>query len=288
MAGETLRVLLTGATGVVGQHVLRLALADARFGSVVAPTRRPLAAHPKLTNPVVDFAALPADADWWSVDGVISALGTTQRIAGSPEAFRAVDHGYTLAVARLAHDRGATRFALTSSLGADPAARSSFYLRTKGEIERDVGEIGFASLTIVRPGLLGGTGRAPAGRGRGQGRPRPHRPDPARALAHQPAGTRGRSTRGGDRRRPVRPPRHQLRSPGLTSLFHALADPTRRAMLRRLAMQLPLRQEAARAVLARRDELALGGACVSIWCGASRSAIESDGRAIHQGHRKAR
>lgn len=156
MGGENLRVLLTGATGVVGQHVLRLALAEARFGSVVAPTRRPLPAHPKLTNPVVDFTALPADADWWSVDGVISALGTTQRIAGSPEAFREVDHGHTLAVARRAHERGATRFALTSSLGADPAARSSFYLRTKGEIERDVGNIGFASLTIVRPGLLGG------------------------------------------------------------------------------------------------------------------------------------
>jgi uncharacterized protein YbjT (DUF2867 family) len=156
MGGETLRVLLTGATGVVGEHVLRLALAEERFGSVVALTRRPLPAHPKLTNPLVDFTALPADADWWSVDGVISALGTTQRIAGSPAAFREVDYGYTLAVARLAHSRGATRFALTSSLGADAAVRSSFYLRTKGEIERDVGAIGFTSLTIVRPGLLGG------------------------------------------------------------------------------------------------------------------------------------
>lgn len=156
MGGENLRVLLTGATGVVGEHVLRLALAEERFGSVVAPTRRPLAAHPKLTNPVVDFSALPADTDWWFVDGVISALGTTQQIAGSPETFRDVDYGYTLAVARLARERGATRFALISSLGADPAARSSFYLRTKGEIERDIETIGFASLTIVRPGLLGG------------------------------------------------------------------------------------------------------------------------------------
>lgn len=156
MSGENLRVLLIGATGVVGEHVLRLALADQRFGAIVALTRRPLAAHPKLTNPLVDFAALPADAPWWSVDGVISALGTTQRIAGSAEAFHAVDYGYTLAVARLAHEKGATRFALTSALGADPAARSSFYLRTKGEIERDIEQLGFASLTIVRPGLLGG------------------------------------------------------------------------------------------------------------------------------------
>lgn len=155
MADANLRVLLVGATGVVGAQALRLALAEPRFGAVIAPTRRPLAAHPKLTNPLVDFSDLPADAPWWSVDGVISALGTTQKAAGSPEAFRAVDHGYTLAVARLAHAAGATRFALTSSLGADPAARS-YYLRTKGEIERDVEAVGIASLTIARPGLLGG------------------------------------------------------------------------------------------------------------------------------------
>ena len=155
MGAANLRVLLIGSTGVVGAHVLRLALAEERFGAVVAPTRRPLPAHPKLVNPVVDFRELPADADWWSVDGVVAALGTTQRTAGSPEAFRQVDHGYTLAVARLARTGGATRFALVSSLGADTASRS-YYLRTKGEIERDVEKIGFASLTIARPGLLGG------------------------------------------------------------------------------------------------------------------------------------
>ena len=155
MGGANLRVLLVGATGVVGEQVLRLALAEERFGTVVALTRRPLPAQPKLTNPVVDFSDLPADAPWWPVDGVISTLGTTQRIAGSQEAFRAVDYGYNLAVARLAYAAGARRFALTSTLGASLAS-PSFYLRTKGEIERDVEKIGFASLTIVRPGLLGG------------------------------------------------------------------------------------------------------------------------------------
>lgn len=155
MGDQTLRVLLVGSTGVVGDHVLRLALAEPRFGSIVAPTRRPLAPHPRLTNPLVDFGALQAEDPWWSVDGVISTLGTTQRLAGSPEAFRQVDHGYTLAVARLARAGGATRFALTSSLGADVASHS-FYLRTKGEIERDLETVGFTSLTIARPGLLGG------------------------------------------------------------------------------------------------------------------------------------
>lgn len=149
------RILVVGASGLVGGHVIAKALADDRITRVVAPTRRPLTAHAKLDNPLVDFDRLPADADWWAVDGVICALGTTRAKAGSDDAFRTVDYDYPLAVARLAHRHGATRFALNSSLGADAASRL-LYPRTKGEIEAAIKTIGFASLTIVRPGLIGG------------------------------------------------------------------------------------------------------------------------------------
>lgn len=149
------RILVVGASGLVGGHVIAKALVDARITRVVAPTRRPLAAHAKLDNPLVDFDHLPAEADWWRVDGVICALGTTRAKAGSDAAFRTVDYDYPLAVARLAHRHGATRFALNSSLGADAASRL-LYPRTKGEIEEAIKAIGFASLTIVRPGLIGG------------------------------------------------------------------------------------------------------------------------------------
>ena len=65
------RVLLCGATGLVGREVLRMALADATVTQVVAPTRRPLPPHPKLVNPVVDFEQLPTDAAWWQADAAI-------------------------------------------------------------------------------------------------------------------------------------------------------------------------------------------------------------------------
>lgn len=149
------RILLAGATGLVGQSTLAHALASPRVAAVVAPTRRALPAHPKLLNPVVDFDALPADADWWQVDAVACALGTTIRDAGSQAAFHRVDHDYPLAVARLAHAHGARSFALVSALGADPDSRV-FYSRTKGEVEQALGDIGFDSLTLLRPGLLGG------------------------------------------------------------------------------------------------------------------------------------
>lgn len=150
-----MKLLLVGATGLVGRQVLARALADPRVTAVVAPTRQPLPAHPKLQAPRVDFSDLPADVDWWSVAGVICALGTTMRHAGSREAFRRVDHDYPLAVAQHARAHGASAFALTSSFGADARSRN-FYLRTKGEVEAAIGDCGYPSFTVVRPGLLGG------------------------------------------------------------------------------------------------------------------------------------
>jgi len=148
-------LLLVGATGLVGQSVLRQALADSRVTKVVAVTRKPLPPQPRLENPVVDFDALPADAPWWQVDAGVCTLGTTMRQAGSHQAFRKVDVDYPLAVAKLLRQYGAQSFAFNSSIGADPKARA-FYMRIKGEVEQKLIACGFPSLTLVRPsGILG-------------------------------------------------------------------------------------------------------------------------------------
>src|ERR1700753_2504854 len=148
-------LLLVGATGLVGQAVLRQALGDPRVEKLVTITRTALPAQPRLENHVVDFDALPADAAWWNVDGGICTLGTTMREAGSRAAFRKVDVDYPLTVARLLHEHGASSFAFNSSIGANPKARA-FYRRVKGEVEQRLIAGGFPSLTLVRPsGILG-------------------------------------------------------------------------------------------------------------------------------------
>ncbi|AFQ48624.1 NAD(P)H-binding protein [Burkholderia cepacia] len=151
-----MKLLLVGATGLVGRHVLELALADARVDQVVVVARRPLSPHPKMRALEADFDHLPEDADSWQADAVICALGTTMRTAGSQAAFRRVDHDYPLAVARLAHRHGTPTYVLNSALGADPASRI-FYNRVKGEVEQALAGVGFASLTYVRPGVIGGS-----------------------------------------------------------------------------------------------------------------------------------
>ncbi len=149
------RLLIVGATGLVGKLAFDLALADERVSLVVALTRRPIPPHDKLENVVVDFSNLPNQASWWFIDCIVSALGTTRASTKSATEYRAIDYDYPLTVARHAHAHGATHFALTSSLGADPNSRF-VYPRLKGELERELEKVGFPSLTIVRPSLLDG------------------------------------------------------------------------------------------------------------------------------------
>lgn len=151
-----MQVMLVGATGLVGRQVLAQLLLEDTVARVVAPTRRPLeTVHAKLFNPLVDFDALPLQAAWWKVDGVICTLGTTMKQAGSRAAFSRVDHDYPLQVARQALAGGALSYALNSAAGADAQSRV-FYSRVKGEVERDLQALGYVSLTLVRPGLIDG------------------------------------------------------------------------------------------------------------------------------------
>ncbi len=156
-----MKILLLGASGLVGKNVLAQALAHPAITSVVAPTRLPLAPHPKLRNPVsIHLESLLSEGVARGVDAVICALGTTISKAGSKEAFREVDYVLPLAFARSAHEQGAETFVLVS---ASVASVSSpfFYPRIKGEIERDLELLGFKSLIIVRPSLIGGEREEP-------------------------------------------------------------------------------------------------------------------------------
>jgi uncharacterized protein YbjT (DUF2867 family) len=151
-----MRLLLLGATGLVGSEALALALASDAFSEVVAPTRKPLAPAKKLVNPVVSrLEDLLPELASLRPQAVICALGTTQAKAGSKEAFRHVDHELPVAFGKAAHAAGAETFALVSAVGASADSRF-FYTRTKGEVERDIQAIGFRSLTICRPSLIGG------------------------------------------------------------------------------------------------------------------------------------
>lgn len=145
--------LVAGASGLVGQHILRGLLADSGCAAVHSVGRRTLATHhPKLTQHQVDFAALP---DLPAVTEAYIALGTTIRLAGSRTAFRAVDFDAVVATASAAYAAGATKLGVISAMGAN-AGSSIFYNRVKGEMEQALQTLGFAVLVLARPALLSG------------------------------------------------------------------------------------------------------------------------------------
>jgi uncharacterized protein YbjT (DUF2867 family) len=146
-------VVLAGASGLVGREILRGLLDDASVAAVHLLARRELdAAHPKLSQHRVDFAALPALPQ---VDECYIALGTTIKVAGSKEAFRAVDYDAVVNVAKVAQAAGATKLGVVSAMGADTRS-SIFYSRVKGEMEAALAGLGFDTLVIARPSMLAG------------------------------------------------------------------------------------------------------------------------------------
>jgi uncharacterized protein YbjT (DUF2867 family) len=146
-------VALAGATGLVGKEILQGLVADPSVAAIHVLARRALEAPAvKVVSHVVDFRSLPALP---RVDEVFLALGTTIKVAGSQEAFRAVDFDASLAVARAALAAGARRAGLVSAMGAS-AKSGIFYSRVKGELEDALAALPFEGLVIARPSILAG------------------------------------------------------------------------------------------------------------------------------------
>lgn len=149
-----MKAAVIGATGAIGKDLVDQLLADDHFEQVVIFVRKDVGlSHPKLITHMVDFA----HPEQWScdvkADVAFSCMGTTLHAAGSKAAQYVVDHDYQLNFARCARQNGIDTFVLVSSIGASEKSWT-FYLRMKGEVERDVMALAFAHLVIVRPSLL--------------------------------------------------------------------------------------------------------------------------------------
>ncbi|EFE97485.1 NAD(P)H-binding protein [Serratia odorifera] len=147
------RVLIIGATGLVGGELLRLLQANRQVTAIVAPTRKPLPPHDKLHNPVGDDLFQLLTGLDQPVDMVFCCLGTTRREAGSDGNFHYVDYTLVVESALTGRRLGAQHCLAVSALGA--STRSTFlYNRTKGEMEQALREQGWPRLTLVRPSML--------------------------------------------------------------------------------------------------------------------------------------
>ncbi|MBB4613741.1 NAD(P)H-binding protein [Novosphingobium taihuense] len=164
MSDQT-RVVLVGATGLIGRAVMAEAVARPDI-HLVAVARREVSL-PKGAR----MEMLLSDTEHWPdaiaagrPHAVVIALGTTiKSVGGDRQAFRAVDHDLVLECAAAAKAAGARQFIVVSSVGAQFSSRN-FYLSVKGEVEDKLAKLHFDRLDVIRPGLL---------KGRREGVPRP-------------------------------------------------------------------------------------------------------------------
>ncbi len=157
---KTHSALIIGATGLVGREITKLCLSNPTFDSVSIFVRRTSGlktfdTRGILTEHIVDFDRVADWAKHLQGDVLFSAMGTTVRKAGSEEEQYKVDYQYQWDVAHAARQNGTTTYVLISSVGAK-AESPFFYLRTKGELEVDVGMLGYPNLRILQPSILSG------------------------------------------------------------------------------------------------------------------------------------
>ena len=155
---EQKRVVVVGATGMVGGYALRYALENPAVASVTAIVRRKLGiSHPKLKEVLhQDFADCSALAEPLSGQhAAIFCLGTYTRAVSDAE-LRTITVNYTVEFARVFRTSSPeAAFSFLSGSGADPTGRSRLaFARYKGEAEKALLAAGFPQVYIFRPAYI--------------------------------------------------------------------------------------------------------------------------------------
>ena len=143
-----MNILLFGATGMVGDGVLRWLIASARVNRVVAVSRKALSVHHAKLQTVIEsdmFRLQNLDA-LHGFDACFFCLGASS-VGMSPEAYRRLTYDLTLAVARqLLPGNPHMVFEYISGEGTDANSRQK-WARVKAETEAAIFEIGFRGAT---------------------------------------------------------------------------------------------------------------------------------------------
>ena len=152
-----MKALVLGPTGVVGDAIVREALADPRITSLLAVSRRPLPhAHPKLETVLLnDFGNFqPLSRELAAVDFVLCALGISWYQTTGAAQYRQITHDYVMACARVASVANPVmHFCFVSGHGAS-ATSSRAWARIKAETEHDLEAVFGSRLTVFRPGYV--------------------------------------------------------------------------------------------------------------------------------------
>jgi uncharacterized protein YbjT (DUF2867 family) len=153
-----MNVLLFGATGMVGQGVLRECLLDPAVSRVLCVGRHASGSrHEKVRDLVAaDLHQLaPHAAELTGFDACFFCLGVSSAGMSEPD-YRRVTHDLTLAVAQLlARLNPGMTFVYVSGAGTDSSERGrTMWAKVKGETENALLRLPFKAAYMFRPGYI--------------------------------------------------------------------------------------------------------------------------------------
>ncbi|WP_222982280.1 NAD(P)H-binding protein [Flagellimonas meishanensis] len=148
--------IVLGATGLVGELLLELLLQDQRYHKVIVFSRRDFPVqHPKLEKIIGDLLDLQTFSERFKADEVHCCVGTTKAKTPDRSMYKKIDYGIPVQAAELCRINGIPTFIVISAMGANHES-SIFYNKVKGEMEREVLQLGIRKTHILQPSLIGG------------------------------------------------------------------------------------------------------------------------------------
>jgi len=150
-----MKIIVTGATGMVGAEVLRQAILDDKITEVIALVRGPIEIeHPKIKTIIhkdfMDYTGL--EEVFKNTDVCLWCLGISQTQVNK-EKYHEITYDYTMAAAKaMVKAKPDLTFIFTSGEGADQTEKSrTIFARVKGKTENALIRMGMKHLYIVRP-----------------------------------------------------------------------------------------------------------------------------------------
>jgi uncharacterized protein YbjT (DUF2867 family) len=154
---NNLKIIMLGASGAVGGFAAHALCGTPEIKQLTLLNRRVLAAfgnNPKVVQPSVDVLNPQSYAHFLSGhDAAVCCLGVGQPSKASKEEFIKIDKTAVLDFATACKTAGIAHFQLLSAVGAN-ARSSSFYLRSKGELQDAIIALGFERTSFFQPSMI--------------------------------------------------------------------------------------------------------------------------------------
>lgn len=149
------KALVFGATGLIGQQLVKLLVADSSYKEVILFVRKPLeVTTPKVRVLQFDFNQWEGVEQHFTPNAqVFCTIGTTRAKTPNLAEYKDIDYGIPVKLAEFAARGSCRGILVVSAIGANEHS-FNFYQRMKGEMERDVLGKGVRETYLFRPALL--------------------------------------------------------------------------------------------------------------------------------------